>query len=453
MKNQLRPVFVFVFLVTLGVGGIFLGMITTRSVKAIAADRYHELQLFTKVLNIVQKFYVDEVNVRRLLEGGIKGMLKELDPHSNYLPPEIYKEFESETSGEFGGLGIEITIRKGMLTIISPIEDTPAWKAGIKSGDKVLAVDGFATKGLSLVEAAQLMRGEIGDPIELKIMREGFNDAKIFKIVRGTVKIRSVKFTDLGGGFGYVRITSFIENTEGDLQKKVKEHLQQYKTFKGLIIDLRRNPGGLLNQAVKVSDMFLEKGIIVSTVGRDESKRDVIYSKSKGSLIGFPIIVLINEYSASASEILAGALKDNKRALIMGRRSFGKGSVQSVIKLGNGSGLKLTVARYYTPSGKSIQAKGIEPDILIDRIDAEDLEKAVIKGRVKREKDIEGHLKAKAGKVVNKKDTEKSFLSWRAKVKGKKDSETSSKEKLLSRDYMVLQAYNYLKAWRVFKEF
>ena len=430
-----------------------MGYMATRSVKAIAAERYHELQLFTKVLNIVQKFYVDKVNIRRLLEGGIKGMLKELDPHTNYLPPEIYKEFESETSGEFGGLGIEITVRKGILTIISPIEDTPAWKAGIKAGDKVMAIDGFPTKGLSLVEAAQLMRGDIGKAIILRVLRDGFEQPKDFRIVRGTVKIRSVKFSDLGEGYAYARLTSFIENTAADLKEQFAAFAKKNPDIKGLIIDLRRNPGGLLDQAVEISDLFLDEGVIVSTVGRDEKQKDVIYSKKEGAMLGFPMIVMMNEYSASASEILAGALKDNKRALIMGQRSFGKGSVQSVIKLGNGSGLKLTVARYYTPSGKSIQAEGIEPDIIVDTINAEDLEKAVVKGKVTREKDIEGHLKARAGGKAVKVGEEDSFMSWRAKVRGKKISEMTAKEKLLSQDYQVLQAYNYLKAWRVFKNF
>lgn len=448
MKRQLRPVLVFLFLSALGVGGTYLGLMTTKSVVAIAADRYQELQLFTKVLNIVQRYYVEDVDVRKLLEGGIKGMLKELDPHTNYLPPDIYKEFESETSGEFGGLGIEITVRKGLLTIISPIEDTPAWKAGLQAGDIVVAIDGHPTKGLSLVESAQLMRGKIGDSVKLQILREGFEDPREFKIVRGTVKLKSVKYTDLGEGYAYARLTSFIENTSDDLKKELKAHQKKHKDFKGLIVDLRRNPGGLLDQAVKVSDLFLEEGVIVSTMGRDEKQKDVMYAQKKDTLTGFPIIVLINEYSASASEIVAGALQDNKRALIMGHRSFGKGSVQSVIKLGDGSGLKLTVARYYTPSGRSIQAEGIKPDVNVDPLDSEIIEKAVTQSRVTREKDIDGHLE---GQDEEKPQPEDTFLAWRAKVKDKKNP--TPKEKLLSSDYQVLQAYNYLKAWGVMKTF
>ena len=453
MMKQLRPLLIFLFLSTLGVSGVVLGVFATRSIVAVAADRYQELQLFTKVLNIVQKYYVEEVNIRQLLEGGIKGMLKELDPHTNYLSPEIFKEFESETNGEFGGLGIEITVRKGLLTIISPIEDTPAWQAGLQAGDIITAIDGHLTKGLSLVEAAQLMRGKIGDAIKLQIMRDAFEEPKDFKVVRGTVKIKSVKMTDLDEGYGFIRITSFIENTSDDLKKALDSFKKANKTLKGLVIDLRRNPGGLLEQAVKVSDLFLEEGIIVSTMGRDEKQKDVTHAQKKDSLVGFPIIVLINEYSASASEIVAGALQDNKRALIMGRRSFGKGSVQSVIKLGDGSGLKLTVARYYTPKGRSIQAEGIKPDVMVEPIDGELIEKAMETEKVTREKDIDGHLEGQEEKTGKASEFDETFLSWRARVKDKKKASLTPKEKLLSSDYQALQAYNYLKAWGVIKEF
>ena len=452
MRKQMRPLLIFIFLTALGVSGLFLGVVTTRSVKAIAADRYQELQLFTKVLNIVQKYYVEDVDLRKLLEGGIKGMLKVLDPHTNYLPPEIYKEFENETSGEFGGLGIEITVRKGGLTIISPIEDTPAWKAGLKSGDRIVGINNHPTKGLSLVEAAQLMRGKIGESVDLKIMREGFEEAKVFKVTRGTVKIKSVKFTDLEEGYAYFRVTSFIESTSRDFKKKLLKLKKDQKNIKGLVIDLRQNPGGLLGQAVKLSDLFLEKGVIVSTIGRNEKQKEVMKATEAGSYTDFPIIVLVNEYSASASEILAGALQDNKRALIMGRRSFGKGSVQSVIKLGDGSGLKLTVARYYTPSGRSIQAEGIQPDIVVDPIDASVIEKAVVKEKGLREQDIEGHLTS-GEKDKKAREGQQTFLSLRKKIKNKDKKSVTSKERLLSEDYQLHQAYNYLKAWRVMRNF
>ncbi|RME14520.1 MAG: S41 family peptidase, partial [Bdellovibrio sp.] len=362
------------------------------SISSFARDRYEDLQLFAQVLNLVQQYYVEEVPTKKLIYGGIKGMLKELDPHTNFLPPEVFKEFRSETRGEFGGLGIEITIKKGVLTIISPIEDAPAWKAGLKAGDKIVAINGESTKGMTLEEASQKMKGKSGTKVTLSIYRDGFDKPKDFVIKRGVVKLKSVKATDLGDGYLYVRLTGFMAKTNRELERVLEKHEKKYKAIKGLIIDLRRNPGGLLDQAVKISDMFLDKGIIVSTKGRKEKQKDVRKARKPGSRLGFPIIVLIDEYSASASEILAGALQDNKRALIMGKRSFGKGSVQSIIKLNDGSALKLTVARYYTPSGRSIQAEGIQPDVEVDSLDPKVFAKAKKHRRVRREKDMRGHL-------------------------------------------------------------
>lgn len=432
----------------------------TQAGRVFAEERYQELQLFAKVLNLVQQYYVEEVDTKKLIYGGIKGMLRELDPHTNFLPPEIYKEFETETSGEFGGIGIEITVQNGVLTVISPIEDTPAWKAGVKAGDKIVEIDGESTKGFSLVEAAQRMKGKKGAKIKLGIFREGFDQPKDFVIERGTVKIKSVKFTDLEDGYGYVRLTSFIENSAQDLDKAIKAQEKKYKAIKGLIVDLRRNPGGLLDQAVQISDMFLEKGTIVSTMGRNQKEKEVIYAKKAGTIANFPIIVLIDEYSASASEILAGALQDNKRALIMGHRSFGKGSVQSVVKLGDGSGLKLTVGRYYTPSGKSIQAYGIVPDIELEDFAPEILDQARVKRDIRREGDMRGHLQgdgedetsgpaAAANKKKadpKKKEEFKKVQYWWTEPDTKQKKELSSKDKLLKDDFQVQQAYNYLRA-------
>lgn len=454
--RPLRPLIILVFLVALGLGGLVAGSFTSNSVIAYADERYQELQIFTKVLNLVQQYYVETVDTKKLIYGAIKGMLAELDPHTNFMPPEIYKEFESETSGEFGGLGIEITLQNDILTIISPIEDTPAWAAGIQAGDKVIEIDGFSTKGLSLAEAAQRLRGKNGTTVRLNIFREGFEKPREFPITRGVVKVKSVKYTDLGDGYGYIRLTSFIENTASELEKMLKAHTAQSpgKEVRGVIIDLRRNPGGLLDQAVRISDMFLESGVIVSTIGRNQKEKEVVYAKKENTYPNFPVIVLVNEYSASASEIVAGALQDNKRALVMGQTSFGKGSVQSVVKLGDGSGLKLTVARYYTPSGKSIQAEGIKPDVVIDEVDNEAFKKAVIKREVRREQDISGHL------LGTKEAEEKARLEnsgdpsawWNSKDKnaGKK---LSPREKILAEDFQVLQAYNYLKAWKVMRNF
>ncbi len=431
--------------------------------QAYASERYQDLQIFTKVLNFVQQYYVEEVDTKKLVYGAIKGMLQELDPHTNFLPPDLYKEFENETSGEFGGLGIEITVQNDVLTVIAPIEDTPAWEAGIQAGDKIVEVNGESTKGLSLAEAAQKMRGKKGSKVRLGIFRDGFEKPKEFVVQRGVVKVRSVKYTDFGEGFGYIRLTNFIENSGAEMEKAVKEHVKNSKgTVKGIIIDLRRNPGGLLDQAIRISNLFLDKGIIVSTIGRNQKEKEVVYAKKDGAYVNFPVIVLINEYSASASEILAGALQDNKRALIMGQTSFGKGSVQSVVKLGDGSALKLTVARYYTPSGKSIQSEGIKPDVFIDDVDAENYKKAIIRRDVRRESDMQNHLlgtkeqekakEAEANKnATTKKPGDDVNYWWKSDTAKKKPA--SPREKLLSEDFQVMQAYNYLRAWRTIENY
>lgn len=423
-------------------------------------ERYSDLQLFAKVLNLVQQFYVEEVDIKKLIYGGVKGMLRELDPHTSFLAPEVMKEFETETAGEFGGLGIEITIQKGVLTIISPIEDTPAWKAGIQAGDRVVEIDNESTKGMNLVEAAQRLKGKNGSKIKLTIFREGFDKPKPFIIERGVVKVKSVKYTDLNEGYAYIKLTSFIENSAAELEKAIKSHMSKFKEVKGLVLDLRRNPGGLLNQAVQISDLFLNEGVIVSTIGRNKKEKEVFSAKRAGTLSQFPIVVLIDEYSASASEILAGALKDNKRALIMGQRSFGKGSVQSVVRLGDGSGLKLTVARYYTPSGRSIQAEGIQPDVILDDINKESLEKVTEKKSSRREQDIQGHLINEDDPVYKeaKKDSSKAKAGpgsywWNSsESEDQKKKELSAKDKLLNEDFQVSQAYNYLKAWKIMND-
>lgn len=415
-----------------------------------ANERYLELQIFTKVLNLVQQYYVEDVDTKKLIYGGVKGMLSELDPHTNFLPPELYKEFQSEASGEFGGLGIEITIQDGILTVISPIEDTPAWEAGIKAGDKIITIDGEPTKGLSLAEAAQKMRGKRGETIKLGIFRDGFEEAKVYSIKRGTVKIRSAKYTDIEEGYAYIRMTHFIENSSEDLKKAIEGHRKKHGKISGLILDLRRNPGGLLNQAVQVSDLFLNGGKIVSTVGKNKNDPEILYARREGTLENFPMIILIDEFSASASEIVAGALQDNKRALVLGQRSFGKGSVQSVVNLGDGSGLKLTVARYYTPSGRSIQAEGIQPDVEIANLSAKAIEEASLKTEIRREKDISGHLEGdtnKEGKDVKRTPSPGILGLFWSRPSGDEKSDQTDKDRLLGSDFQVLQAYNYLKAF------
>lgn len=427
-----------------------------RPIISFAQDRYSELQNFTKILNLVQQYYVDEVDTKKLINGAIKGMLKELDPHTNYMSSDLFKDFESETSGEFGGLGIEISIQNEILTIISPIEDTPAWNAGIKPGDRIVAIDQQSTKGFTLVEASALLKGKRGSKIVLTVVRDAQEKPIDIVIVRGSVKIKSVKVANLEDGYMYVRLTSFIEHTSGDLEKALATFKAKHNgKIEGLLLDLRRNPGGLLDQAIKVSDLFLKDGIIVSTIGRDPKNKEVTYASKKALYADIPIVVLINEFSASASEIVSGALQDNKRAVIVGERSFGKGSVQSVIKLGDGSGLKLTVARYYTPSGVSIQSEGIKPDIEIEDVDAEAFAKAVTKHKGIREKDISGHLKSEKEKLAHKKQDvpsmEKNAVAWWKDIGSKKDSELTEKERLFKSDYQAYQAFSYLKAYKTLK--
>ncbi|QDK39424.1 S41 family peptidase [Bdellovibrio sp. NC01] len=435
---------------------IFIMAETGFQVKAFAQERYADLQNFSKVLNLIQQYYVEETDTKKLIYGAIKGMLRELDPHTNFMPPDIFKDFESETSGEFGGLGIEISIQNGVLTIISPIEDAPAWEAGIKAGDKVVGIDGTSTKGMSLVEASQLMRGKKGSKIVLRVVREGEDKTRDITITRGSVKIKSVKYTDMGDGFAYIKITSFIENTAKDLEKALETHAKNNKgKIAGVLIDMRRNPGGLLDQAIKVSDMFLKEGTIVSTIGRNKAEKEVAVASHKGKYTDVPLVLLVNEYTASASEIVSGALQDNKRALVTGQRTFGKGSVQSVIKLGDGSGLKLTVARYYTPSGISIQAEGIHPDIEIEDVDPDAFAKSVLKSQTTREGDIAGHLKndkeKAAEKLDVKKGAEEGALAWWKDLGSKIDEKLSPRDKLLKSDYQAYQAFSYLKAWNTMK--
>lgn len=467
MKRRL-PLRAFAFVAAMAAAcGFALGALSSGSPLAFAKDRYQELQIFTKVLNLVQQYYVEDVDTKKLIYGGIKGMLAELDPHTNFLIPEVYKEFESETTGEFGGIGIEITVQNDILTIIAPIEDTPAWEAGVKAGDRIVEINGESTKGLSLAEAAQRMRGKMGSKVRLGIFREGFEHPREFAIPRGVVKIHSVKYTDLDDGYGYLRLTSFIETSATEMEKALKKIEKDHGKIKGLVIDLRRNPGGLLDQAIKISDLFLENGIIVSTMGRNQKDKEVVYAKKEGTYSGFPMVALVNEYSASAAEILAGALQDNRRALIMGQTTFGKGSVQSVVKLGDGSGLKLTVARYYTPSGRSIQAEGIKPDVIIEDVDSEAFRKAIIRREVRREQDMQHHLLGdheqgdkdvdrdegkESGPTSVRAADEESLNYWWTKD-AKKGKALTAKDKLLSEDFQALQAFNYLRAWKVMGSF
>ena len=406
---------------------------------------YESIELFTDVMSIVKKSYVEEVDTKKLIYGAINGMLMSLDPHSSFMSPESYKEMKIDTKGAFGGLGIEITIKDGVLTVISPIEDTPAFKAGIKAGDQIFKIDDKFTKDLNINDAVKRMRGQKGSKVTLTIMREGFDKPKEFELMRDIIQIRSVRSRMLDNGYGYVRIAQFQEKTDEDLGKALKALQEEAKgPLSGLVLDLRNDPGGLLDQAVKVADHFIEDGLIVYTEGREKDAKMQFSAKKGNKEPNYPIVALINSGSASASEIVAGALQDHKRAIVMGTQSFGKGSVQTIIPLSDESGLRLTTARYYTPKGRSIQAKGIVPDIIVEQLS---LPKEGDKkdGLHMREKDLENHFESEdkaapkdSGKGERKDDA--------------RDKPVSTKiEDNLKNYYQVMRALDLLKGWEILK--
>ena len=354
-------------------------------------ETYKNLEVFSNVLSITQQNYVDDIDTKEALEGAIKGLLTSLDPHSSFLKPEDFKELQDETKGSFSGIGIEITLKDDMLTVVSPIEDTPAFKAGIQAGDKIIKIEDESTKDMSIFEAVKQLRGEKGSEVTISIHREDWTDLEEFTIVRDVIPIHSVRSDILESGYGYIRISNFQRNTSNDLKKSIKKLLVE-GILKGLVLDLRNSPGGLLDISVKVADIFLDEGIIVSTRGRIKDQNLEFSAHGEGPDYDFPIVVLINGGTASASEIVAGALQDHERALIMGTQSFGKGSVQTIIPMADGAGLRLTTARYYTPNGTSIQATGITPDVLVPDVPVkeDDDDKEPIK--FLREKDLKHHL-------------------------------------------------------------
>ena len=336
-----------------------------KQINSAEIDIYKKIDLFGEVLEKINKEYVDEINQSESMDSAINGLLQSLDPYSAYMSPEIFQEMQTETSGEFGGLGIEVSMEAGVVKVISPIDDTPASKAGIKAGDYIVKINNIQVQGKSLSEAVDLMRGPVGSGIELTVRRRGVKKALTFNITREIIEVQSVKSDLLDNNIGYIRLTSFNDNSSQQIKKQIKK-LKKNENLKAFILDLRNNPGGLLSQAIKISDFFLENGEIVSTKSRKKSENKRWFAKKGDITDGKTLLVLINYGSASASEIVAGALKDHKRAIILGESSYGKGSVQSIIPLKNKGAIRLTVAKYYLPSGDSISEVGVRPDIEVN---------------------------------------------------------------------------------------
>jgi len=343
----------------------FTSFLISQTINSTEIDIYKKIDLFGEVLEKINKEYVEETNQSEGMDAAINGLLQSLDPYSSYMSPEIFKEMQTDTSGEFGGLGIEVSMEAGVVKVISPIDDTPASKAGIKAGDYIVKIDNIQVQGKSLSEAVDIMRGPVGSAIELTVRRRGVKKALIFNITREIIEVQSVKSELLDNNIGYIRLTSFNDNSSEQIKKKIKK-LKENKNLNAFILDLRNNPGGLLSQAIKISDFFLENGEIVSTKSRKKSENRKWFARKGDITDGKTLLVLINYGSASASEIVAGALKDHKRAIILGENSYGKGSVQSIIPLKNKGAIRLTVAKYYLPSGKSISEVGVRPDIEVN---------------------------------------------------------------------------------------
>jgi carboxyl-terminal processing protease len=421
--------------------GVLIGSGQSQKVSALSNTMYEDLKVLTDVIGYIQKDYVEETKSKDLVYGAIKGMLETLDPHSAFMPPNMYKEMQEETKGRFEGLGIEITIKDSILTVVSPIEDTPAYKAGILAGDQILKIDGESTKNFTLMDSVKRLRGPRGTKVTITIMREGFTKPKDYTLVRDVIPIRSVRHELLEKHYGYIRVSQFQEKTDSDFEKAMKVLEEESKgTLKGLVLDLRNNPGGLLDQAIKISDRFIGSGLICSVEGRKEDQKMKFYAHPDGNLARYPLVVLVNGGSASGAEIVAGAIQDHGRGILVGTHTFGKGSVQTIIPLKDGSGLRLTTARYFTPSGRSIQAKGIVPDIIV-KLSKPEEEKEVVVPKLPTEKDLERHLI----------DTEKE--SVKEKVKPKKDELKKEEGKAKKpADNQLDRALELLKSWDIFKK-
>jgi carboxyl-terminal processing protease len=462
-----------IFILSLGIMlGVFLGIcgsvFAEKDIEPVTATSealpYEELRTFTEIFGRIKKDYVEPVSDKKLLEDAVKGMLSGLDPHSAYLDAEEYQELKEGTTGQFGGLGIEVTMENGFIKVVSPIDDTPAQKAGIKAGDLIIKLDDKPVKGMTLTEAVKHMRGAPGSKILLYVVREGLDSPLKITITRDIIKVKSVKSRLLEKDYAYVRISSFQSGTGEGLKEALASLKKENKgTLKGLVLDLRNNPGGVLNAAVEVSDAFMKSGLIVYTEGRIANSQ-MRFSAAPDDLIdGAPMVVLINAGSASASEIVAGALQDSKRAIIMGEKSFGKGSVQTILPTNTGSAIKLTTARYFTPSGRSIQAKGIEPDVVLANVKLESLDKDKSDLKPIKEADLSHHLEKIKGADEDKKEpVDKEPVDKEPKTDEKQqddnestDEKKSDKDKTVpdnTKDYPLYEALNLLKGISIMRK-
>lgn len=463
MQRELLSFFIFVMLINPCAKALDSGP----SAEVLKKSRYEKLELFNKILYLIESQYYREIDTEKLIEGALNGMMNTLDPHSAFLDKEIFAKMQEETTGEFGGLGIEVTQKDGILVIITPIEDSPAYKAGIKPGDKIVEINHESMVGVSLEQAIDHLRGKTKSKIILGIAREGVDGVKNFELTREIVYLKPVKFELINDNYAYIRLTQFQKKSAeyiADAIVKMKAQVTNKQGLKGIVLDFRSNPGGLLDEAVDVSSIFLKDGIVVSTEGRDPKNKEFRYVKKSGHKeLDVPVIVLINGSTASASEIVAGALQDAKRAIIMGTQSFGKGSVQSVAKIDDQIGVKLTIAQYMTPSGRKIQAIGIKPDVVIDEVEADFVESNKKETTFIREKDLKNHLTATIETEEEKKAREEVELKERIerteryrqmrerKKKGKvtkeiaENDEDDNKKINPKDDYQVSQAINYLK--------
>jgi carboxyl-terminal processing protease len=431
-------------------------------------SRFEQLELFNKVMHLVETQYYRPVSTEKLIEGALKGMMETLDPHSAFLSKDFFEKMQNDTAGEFGGLGLEVTQKDGIIYIVTPIDDTPAYRAGIKSKDKIVEINHEPIVGMTLDQVIEKMRGKIGEKIHLGIFREGADGLKHYSLKRELIKVKPVKAELIQDKFAYIRLTQFQKRSAESIEDSLKLMKKKLKDapFSGIILDLRSNPGGLLDQAVDVSSLFLKEGIVVTTEARDPQNKDIRYVKKIGYKdLKTPMVVLINGASASASEIVAGALQDYGRAIIMGSLSFGKGSVQTVAQLDKSTGVKLTIAQYMTPKNRKIQAIGIEPDVKIEEISQSDFEKGLKEDRYIREKDLKGHLTATietSEEKAQREQLERKERAQRIKEMESKQSQVNKENKKEgmddlfktyepSQDYQVLQAIRYLQGLKVFE--